>query len=199
RVVRLGSVLRQRRRPARGAAPGYRTPLLAVAATSAVGTMIGLAKAAQDDAFERLLAGRAGFLGRGRFTAAGRAATPGRATAPPAQPRLAGAATMTDQAETRAHRIASVADAKAVSRPPRTVPERDRARADLAAACRLAIQAADLADGAVPVPAGHDPATVRQLAREVRAVHRQALVEPCASLDLVGRLLSGQEPGTFTP
>src|SRR5262249_45211683 len=104
RVLRLGSVLRQRRRPARGAAPGHRTPLRAVAATAAVGTMIGLAKAAQDDAFERLLAGWAGFLGRGRFTAAGRAATPGQPTAPPAQPRLAGAATMTDQAEARAHR-----------------------------------------------------------------------------------------------
>src|SRR5262249_52692702 len=126
RVLRLGSVLRQRRRPARGATAGYRTPLLAVAATSSVGTMIGLAKAAQDRAFGGLRAGRAGFLGRGRFTAAGRAATPGRATAPPAQPRLAGAATMTDQAETRAHRIASVVDAKEVSRTPWTVQERDR-------------------------------------------------------------------------
>src|SRR5262249_14203111 len=124
RVLRLGSVLRQRRRPAPGATAGYRAPLLAGAGPAPGRTLIGLAEGAPDDAFERLLAGRAGFLGRGRFTAAGRAATPGRATAPPAQPRLAGAATMTDQAETRAHRIASVVDAKEVSRTPWTVQER---------------------------------------------------------------------------
>jgi alkylation response protein AidB-like acyl-CoA dehydrogenase len=194
RVLRLGAVLRDRHRPTRAAAPAYRTPLLAIAAASSVGTMIGLAKAAQDDAFERLLAGRAGFPPR---AVGARAGSPGRPPVPPARPRLAGAATMTDQAESRAHRIASLIDAKELSRTAWTVDERDRIRGDFASACRLAIQAVDLASRAVPVPAGRPARPPRQLARDVRAVHRRALADLCGSLDLVMRLLSSLEPATF--
>ena len=193
RVLRLGTVLRDRYRPTRAAAPAYRTPLLAIAAASSVGTMIGLAKAAQDDAFERLLAGRAGFPPR----ASGRPGSPGQQPAPPARPRLAGAATMTDQAESRAHRIASLIDAKQLSRTAWTIDERDLIRGDFASACRLAIQAVDLASRAVPVPAGRPATPARQLARDVRAVHRRAQADLHGSLDLIMRLLSSLEPSTF--
>jgi alkylation response protein AidB-like acyl-CoA dehydrogenase len=193
RVLRLGTVLRDRYRTTRGTAPAYRTPLLATAAASSVGTMIGLAKAAQDDAFERLLAGRAGFAPRG---VGGRPGSPGQPV-PPARPRLAGAATMTDQAESRAHRIASLTDAKEVSRTPWTIDERDRVRGDFASACRLAIQAVDLASRAVPVPSGRPASPPRQLARDVRAVHRRALADLYGNLDLIMRLLSSLEPPTL--
>lgn len=110
RVLPLAALL-----PGRGGGPAiYRAPLLAVAAASCVGSVIGLARGALD------------------------------ALPEPGHPAAVRAAALADRAEHHGHRIASLVDATGVTGQPWTVAERARTRVDLGSVCRLAKDAVDL-------------------------------------------------------
>ena len=187
RVVPLPAVLEGQGLSARNAgAAAYRVPLLPVAAASSVGTLLGLARAAEDVFLAR--------LPHRKITYTGYAS---QREAPLTHFQVAEARTKVDQAEFHAFRLADAVDAKGADGTPWKLEERARARADLGAVARLAKEAVDILAEASGGSSVYRDVPIGRIARDVHAITMHALVHPNTNAELYGRVLCGLEPDTL--
>ncbi len=187
RVLPLGAVLQEQYASVLNAdSPMYRAPLLAVAAASSVGTIIGLAKAANEMFLERLEGRKITYT-----------LYPSQREAPVTHLQVAEAALKTDEAAFHGYRVADQVDAKGESGEPWTMAERARARADVGAVCRLGKEAIDTLSAASGGSSIYSNVPIQRIARDIHAVSMHALITPNTSFELYGRALCGLEPNTF--
>jgi alkylation response protein AidB-like acyl-CoA dehydrogenase len=165
--------------------PMYRNPLLGVANASSAGTMIGLAKAAKENFFER--------VGTRKITYTDYAH---QAEAPVTHLKVAEAQLQIDEAEFHADRITHTVDHKAATGEEWTLEERARTRADIGAICRLtkaAVDSLSLASGGSSI---YTKVPIQRITRDIHAVNLHALMAPDTNFELYGRVLLGLEPNT---
>jgi alkylation response protein AidB-like acyl-CoA dehydrogenase len=187
RVLPLGAILQEQYASELNASsPMYRAPLLAVAAASSVGTIIGLAKAANEAFLERLEGRKITYTNY-----------ESQREAPITHLQVADAALKTDEAVFHAYRVADQVDAKGEAAEPWTVAERARARADVGAVCRLGKEAVDILGGASGGSSIYADVPMQRIVRDIQAVSMHALITPLTSFELYGRVLCGLEPNTF--
>ncbi len=187
RVVPLPLVLEGRGLSVANAdAPAYRAPLLPVAAASSVGTLLGLARAAEDVFLARLPHRKITYTG---YTS--------QRDAPLTHHQVAEARTKIDQAEFHALRLADDVDAKGADGTPWKLQERARARADLGSVARLAKEAVDVLAAASGGSSVHRDVPIGRIARDVNAISLHALIHPDTNAELYGRVLCGLEPDTL--
>lgn len=165
--------------------PIYRGPLLPVASASAVGTVIGLARAAQD-AFLRRLPGR-------KITYTNYES---QAEAPLTHLQVAEATMKIDQAEFHARRLTDLVDTKAADAEGWTIAERAKARAEVGAVVRLAKEAVDIVAAASGGSSIYTDVPIQRIQRDIQAVSLHALMHPDTNAELYGRVLCGLEPNT---
>ena len=168
------------------ASPIYRTPLLPVASASSVGTVIGLARAAKEAFFERLPNRKITYT---HYES--------QSEAPLTHLQVAEASLKIDQAEFHAQRLTGLVDGKGVTGEQWTLEERARARADMGAVCRLGKESADILASASGGSSIYTHVPIQRIARDISAVNLHALMNPNTNTELYGRVLCGQEPGTF--
>jgi len=187
RILPLPAVLAEQYASATNAAsPVYRTPLLPTAAGPVVGAIVGMAKAARDEFFDRLSGRKITYT-----------AYESQQDAPLTHLQVADATMTIDEAEFHAHRLADQLDTKAIDGTQWTLEERARARADMGRACRLvksAVDALNLASGGSSIYS-HVP--IQRIARDVHAVNMHALMHPDTNDELYGRILCGLGPNTL--
>ncbi|MEZ0077316.1 acyl-CoA dehydrogenase family protein [Planotetraspora sp. GP83] len=187
RVLPLPAVLtEQYASKINAASPIYRAPLLPVASASSVGTVIGMADAAQEAFFERL-------PGR-KITYTNYAS---QSEAPLTHLQVADATMKIDEARFHAERLAGTVDTKGEQGEPWTLEERARVRADMGAVCRLGKEAVDifaLASGGSSI---YTDVPIQRIARDIQSVNLHALMHPNTNAELYGRILCGLEPNTF--
>ncbi len=163
----------------------YSPPLLPVAAASSVGTVIGMAKAAQDTFLKRLPNRKITYT-----------SYESQREAPLTHLQVAEAAQTVDEAEFHAHRLADLVDGKAGTGQEWGLEERARARADLGSAVRLAKTAIDLLASASGGSSIYRDVPIQRLTRDIQAVNLHALMQPNTNAELYGRVLCGLEPNT---
>lgn len=166
--------------------PMYRAPLLGVAAATTVGTLIGLAKAAQETFLERLPGRKITYT-----------SYDSQQLAPVTHLQVAEAAIKTDEAEFHGHRVAALVDDKGLTGEPWTLQDRARARADVGAVARLAKEAVDILATASGGSSIYTSMPMQRILRDVQAINLHALVYPPTNLELYGRVLCGLEPNTL--
>lgn len=187
RVLPLGAVLQgQYASKLNADRPIYRAPLLPVASASSVGTVLGLAKAAQEAFFERLPGRKITYT-----------SYDSQREAPLTHLQVAEAAMKIDEAEFHAHRLASVVDTKGAEGSSWTLPERVLARADMGAVCRLAKEAVGIFNTASGGSSIYAEVPMQRIHRDVEAVNLHALMHPDTNAELYGRVLCGLEPNTL--
>ncbi|MGH3741680.1 MAG: acyl-CoA dehydrogenase, partial [Micromonosporaceae bacterium] len=187
RVLPLGAVLQQQYASKTNAdAPMYRAPMLAVASASSVGTVLGLAKAAQDAFFQRLPERKITYT-----------SYDSQREAPITHLQVAEAALKIDEAEFHAHRLTGLVDAKGGSGEPWTLEERVSARASLGRVCQLGRAAVDILASASGGSSIYSTAPIQRVQRDVQAITLHALMHPNTNLELYGRALCGLEPNTL--
>jgi alkylation response protein AidB-like acyl-CoA dehydrogenase len=162
----------------------YRNPLLPVASTSSVGTVLGLAKGAWDAFFQRLPDRKITYT-----------AYDTQRDAPLTHFQVAEAALLIDEAEFHALRLAGQVDEKAGAE--WTLEERARARADMGAVCDLAKRAVDLLTTASGGSSVYSDVPMQRIQRDMQAVNLHALMHPDTNRELYGRILCGMPPNTF--
>src|SRR6185312_9979648 len=130
RVLPLPAVLE-----GQGGAAGsiYRAPLLPVASASSVGTLVGMAKAAQDSFLKRLPDRKITYTSYAS-----------QREAPLTHHQVAESALKLDEAGFHAHRLSALVDTKTVEGSSWKLEERAIARADLGAVVRLAKESIDI-------------------------------------------------------
>ena len=165
-------------------APIYRVPLIAAAAASSAGTVVGLAKAAKDVFFQRLPERKITYTTYEH-----------QKDAPLTHLQVADVAMKIDEAEFHAHRLAALVDVKGVENATWTLEE--RARAELGALCRLAKEAVDILAGASGGSSIYHTVPMQRILRDVQAINLHALMHPNTNLELYGRVLCGLEPNTM--
>ncbi|MEN3539943.1 acyl-CoA dehydrogenase family protein [Microbispora sp. ZYX-F-249] len=166
--------------------PAYRAPLLPVASASSVGTVLGLARAAQDAFFQR--------LPQRKITYTGYAS---QAEAPLTHLQTADAAMKIDEAFFHAHRLTGLVDGKGADGTPWSLEERVRARADMGAVCRLGKEAVDILALASGGSSVYTDQPIQRIARDVQAINLHALMHPDTNAELYGRILCGLGPDTL--
>jgi alkylation response protein AidB-like acyl-CoA dehydrogenase len=187
RVLHLGAVLQgQYASVANAGSPIYRTPLLPVASASSVGTVVGMAKGAQETFLERLPERKITYTGYAS-----------QSEAPLTHLQVADASMKIDEAEFHAHRLSALVDAKGVEGAAWTLEERARARADMGAVCRLAKEAVDIFNTASGGSSIYSHVPIQRIARDIQAVNLHALMHPNTNAELYGRVLCGLEPNTL--
>jgi alkylation response protein AidB-like acyl-CoA dehydrogenase len=187
RVVPLPVVLEGNGLSAANAgSPAYRAPLLPVAAASSVGTLLGLARAAEDVFLAR--------LPHRKITYTGYAS---QREAPLTHHQVARARTAIDRAEFHALRLADTLDAKGADGTPWKLEERARARGDLGAVAELAKEAVDVLATASGGSSVHRDVPIGRIVRDVHAINLHALIHPDTNAELYGRVLCGLEPDTL--
>ena len=187
RVLPLGAVLAgQHAGAANVDRPTYRAPLLPVAAASSVGTVVGLARAAQETFLQRLPDRKITYTGY-----------QSQREAPLTHLQVAEAAMKADQAEFHARRLAGTVDAKGVAGADWTIEERAMARADLGATCRMAKEAVDVLNTASGGSSIYSDVPIQRIERDIQAVNLHALMHPDTNAELYGRVLCGLEPNTL--
>jgi alkylation response protein AidB-like acyl-CoA dehydrogenase len=167
-------------------APIYRNALLPVASASSVGTVLGLAKAAQEIFLKRLPNRKITYT-----------SYESQREAPLTHLQVAEATMKIDQAEFHAHRLATQVDTKGVEGSPWKLEERGRARADLGTVVRLAKEAIDILQTASGGSSIYNDVPIQRIARDVQAVNLHALMHPNTNAELYGRILCGLEPNTL--
>jgi alkylation response protein AidB-like acyl-CoA dehydrogenase len=187
RFLPLGAVLQGQGASQANAGSGiYHVPLLPVASASSVGVALGLAKAAMDVFTQR--------LGDRKITYTDYAS---QREAPITHLQLAEAATLIDEAEFHAHRLAETVDHKAAQRAEWTIRERVLARADMGAAVRRSQEAVELLADASGGSSIYLDNPMQRIRRDIQALSMHALMHPDTNTELYGRLLSGLEPNTL--
>lgn len=166
--------------------PIYRPPLLPVAAASSVGTVIGLAQAAQDAFLRRLPGAEIPYTTYSL-----------QSEAPLTHLQIAEAAMKVDEARNHAQTLASRVDVMALESGPWTLRERARARAEMGAACRLAKEAVDVLATASGSSSIYRDVSIQRIQRDIQAVNLHGLMHPNTNTELYGRVLCGLEPNTF--
>lgn len=186
RVVPLPAVLQgQSASPAGARTPMYRAPLLPVATASTAGTLLGLAKAAQEVFHERLPDRKITYTGY-----------ESQRTAPVTHLQVADAAQKIDQAEFHAVRLAEAVDTRAADHTPWKLEERARARADVGTVCALAQSAVETLAAASGGSSVYQDVPIQRIANDLRAAALHALINPTTNAELYGRVLCGLEPDT---
>jgi alkylation response protein AidB-like acyl-CoA dehydrogenase len=163
----------------------YRNPLLPVAAASSVGTVVGLAKAAEQAFLERLPGRKITYT-----------SYDSQHEAPVTHLQVAEASLKADEAEFHAHRLTTAVDVKGADATPWKLEERAKARADLGAVCRLAKDAVDIFATASGGSSIYSDVPIQRILRDVQAVNLHALMNPNTNAELYGRVLCGLEPNT---
>jgi alkylation response protein AidB-like acyl-CoA dehydrogenase len=166
--------------------PMYRAPLLPVASASSVGTVLGLAQAAQQ-AFLQRLPGR-----KITYTS-----YQSQAEAPLTHLQVATASLKVDEAEFHAHRLADLVDRKCAEGSAWSMAERVRARADMGALGQLAKEAVGILSTASGGTSIYDGVPIQQLTLDMHAAGQHALMHPDTNTELYGRLLCGLPPNTL--
>jgi alkylation response protein AidB-like acyl-CoA dehydrogenase len=164
----------------------YRAPLLPVASASSVGTIVGLARAAQEAFLERLPDRKITYT-----------AYEHQADAALTHHQVAGAAMKADEAEFHAGRLTALVDAKCAARAEWTLEERVRARADMGQVVRLARETVDILASASGGSSIYSDVPMQRIARDIQAVSLHALMHPNTNAELYGRVLCGLEPNTL--
>lgn len=186
RVLPLSAVLTERYASVLNAdSPMYRAPLLGAANASAVGTVLGLAKAALEHFLERMPSRKITYT-----------AYESQREAPVTHLRVADASLKIDQAEFHARRVAELVDRKGATGEPWKLEERVRSRADVGAVCQLAKQAVDILATASGGSSIYTSVPIQRINRDIQAINLHALMAPDASFELYGRLICGLEPNT---
>lgn len=160
--------------------PMYRAPLLGVAAASSAGTLVGLAKAAQDVFMER--------LGDRKITYTGYTS---QREAPVTHLQVGQAAMKLDQLQFHSDRVTALADERSATGEPWKLEERARSRADVAAACQLAKEIVEIYAGASGGSSIYESVPMQRILRDVNAVNLHALMLPSTNYELYGRILCG--------
>jgi alkylation response protein AidB-like acyl-CoA dehydrogenase len=187
RVLPLGAVLEgQSASKANADASMYRGPLLPVASASSVGTVVGLARAAQEAFHQRLPDRKITYTS---YTS--------QREAPLTHLQVADAAVKADEAQFHANRLATLVDTKCADGTPWTLEERVTARADVGAVVRLAKESVDILNTASGGSSIYSDVPIQRIARDVYAVSMHALMHPNTNAELYGRVLCGLEPNTL--
>ncbi|MFD3657523.1 acyl-CoA dehydrogenase family protein [Streptomyces sp. 24-1644] len=187
RVLPLGAVLQQQYASELNAgSPMFRAPMLAVASASSVGTMTGLAAAAQD-AFRSRLAGR-------KITYTDYEE---QSAAPITHLQLGEATLLADEARFQAHRLAGLVDSKGASGEAWTLEERALCRGLLGRACRLGKESVDILASASGGSSIYNDVPIQRVQRDAQSITLHALMNPGTNLELYGRVLCGQGPNTL--
>jgi alkylation response protein AidB-like acyl-CoA dehydrogenase len=188
RVIPLPAVLTERYASMLNASlPMYdKVPLLATAAATSVGSVVGMAKGALDTFMDRLPDRKITYTDYAS-----------QSEAPLTHLQLAEASLTIDEAEFHAHRLAGTVDAKGAAGETWTVLERVRARADLGAVVRLGKEAVDILFAASGGSSIYNGIPIQRIARDVQAVNQHALMNPTTNYELYGRLLARQDPNTL--
>lgn len=166
--------------------PMYRAPLLPVASASSVGTVLGLAQAAQEAFLERLPSRKITYTDYHS-----------QAEAPLTHLQVATASMKVDEAGFHADRLAGLVDGKCAEGSAWTMAERVRARADMGALGQLAKEAVDIFSNASGGSSIYDGVPIQQLTRDMHAAGLHALMHPDTNIELYGRVLCGLAPNTL--
>ncbi|MFJ8917762.1 acyl-CoA dehydrogenase family protein [Amycolatopsis sp. NPDC102389] len=169
-----------------GSSSIYRAPLLPVASASSVGTLVGMAKGAQDTFLKRLPDRKITYT-----------AYDSQREAPITHHQVAESALKIDEAGFHAHRLSTLVDSKVADGTPWKLEERAIARADLGAVVRLAKEGIDILAGASGGSSVYHGIPIQRIARDVAAVNLHALMHPNTNTELYGRVLCGLEPNTL--
>ena len=165
--------------------PIYQTPMVPTIAAAASGTLLGLAKAALTNFFQRL-------PGRGiAYTT-----YPKQSEAPITHLQVAEATMKIDEAEFHALRAASLVDTKAVNGEAWTLEERARVRMDAGMVARLAKEAIDILNTASGGSSIYKSVPMQRIERDIQAANLQGMIHPNTNLELYGRIRCGLEPNT---
>jgi alkylation response protein AidB-like acyl-CoA dehydrogenase len=164
----------------------YRAPLLPVACASSVGSMVGLAKSAQEAFFERLPGRKITYTD---YTS--------QSKAPLTHLQAAEAVNKVDEAQFHAHRLSALVDSKCAEGSPWTMEERILARGDLGAVGRLAKESVDIFTSASGGSSIYSDVPIQRIQRDMNAVSLHALMHPDTNAELYGRALCGLEPNTL--
>jgi alkylation response protein AidB-like acyl-CoA dehydrogenase len=187
RIMPLPAVLQGQIASKRNAAsPVYRAPLLPIASAASVGTMLGIAKGAQDAFFNRLPDRKITYTGY-----------ESQREAPITHFQVAENALKTDQAEFHAHRLATLVDTKGEEGTEWKLEERARTRADVGAVVRLVKEAVDILATASGGSSIYSGIPIQRINRDIQAVNQHALMHPNTNFELYGRVLCGLEPNTL--
>jgi alkylation response protein AidB-like acyl-CoA dehydrogenase len=187
RVIPMGPAMQEVYASERNADnPVYRTPLLPTAATSTVGTAVGLAKAARDVFFERLPGRKITYT-----------TYDSQAHAPITHLQVAEAAQRVDEAEFHAHHAADLLDGRSQAGEPLTIAERAGVRAELGRAYQLAKEAVEIYGSASGASSIYLDVPIQRIVRDVQTLNLHAILNPNNSFELYGRVLCGLEPNSL--
>jgi alkylation response protein AidB-like acyl-CoA dehydrogenase len=165
--------------------PMYQPPFMIMSASAIIGICVGMAKSVRDVFFERLPGRKITYT-----------AYENQSEAPVTHLRVAEAALMIDEAEFHALRVADLIDTKAVSGEPWELAERARCRADVGAAMRLSLEAADIFAAASGGSSAYTDVPIQRIVSDMRAHGLHALMTPDVNYEIYGRVLCGLEPNT---
>lgn len=186
RVLSMVPVLQGQHRSERNAdSPSYRAPFMPTACTKVTATALGLAKAAQDAFFERLLGRAISYTAYEKQT-----------EAPLTHLQVAEAALKVDQAEFHTYRAASMVDTKGPGGEPWTLEERARVRLDMGAACQRAKEAVDTLTMASGGSSIYQTVPIQRIQRDVQSLNLHGIMHPNTNFELYGRILCGLGPNT---
>jgi len=187
RILPLPAILQGQIASQRNAnSPVYRSPLLPVASAASVGTIVGMAKGAQQAFLNRLSDRKITYT-----------AYESQREAPITHFQMAEATMKVDEAEFHAHRLATLVDTKAEEGAEWKLEERARSRADVGAVVRLAKEAVDIFATGSGGSSIYSGIPIQRINRDVQAVNQHALMHPNTNTELYGRVLCGLEPNTL--
>lgn len=165
--------------------PFHRSPMFPTVAVSTVGTVLGLARAAQETFLDRLPGRQIAYTDY-----------VSQREAPVTHLQVGEAAMLVDEAEFHARRAAELLDAKAIGAETWIIDERVRVRTDVGAACRRAKESIDILATASGASSLYRSAPIQRIERDMRAVHQHASLHPNTIFELYGRVLCGLAPNT---
>jgi len=164
----------------------YRGPLMPVACASSVGTLVGMAKGAQEVFHSRLSNRKITYT-----------SYESQREAPITHFQVAEATMKIDEAEFHAQRLATLVDTKCEEGAEWKLEERAQCRADVGAVVRLAKEAVDIFATASGGSSIYSDVPMQRINRDVQAVNLHALMHPNTNAELYGRVLCGLEPNTL--
>ncbi|HEX6521305.1 MAG TPA: acyl-CoA dehydrogenase family protein [Streptosporangiaceae bacterium] len=165
--------------------PMYRPLFIPASAASVVGICVGMAKAIRDVFFERLPGRKITYTEYSN-----------QSEAPVTHLRVAEAVLKIDEAEFHANRVAALVDAKSASGEAWDMTERGRCRADVGAAMRLTLDAADIFARISGGSSAYTSVPIQRIFNDMQTHSLHALMIPDVNAEIYGRILCGLEPNT---
>lgn len=166
--------------------PAFRGPVMPVATASSVGTLVGLAKGAQEIFNSRLTNRKITYTGY-----------ESQREAPITHFQVAEATAKIDQAEFHARRLATRVDTKSEDGTEWKLEERALNRADVGATVQLAKEAIEIFVTASGGSSIYNDVPIQRVLRDIQAISLHALMHPNTNAELYGRVLCGLEPNTL--